>query len=345
MTLGVQTTRGCPFNCEFCLVNKMFGRRVRFRDVDDVIAEVSALPLKKLFFVDDNLTINKAYARELMARLKPLRVSWVCQASIDVAGDDALLKEMVEAGCLSILIGFESLSPESLKETNKTHNKIGEYEEAVRKIHSFGINVLASFVVGFDADTAESFDQIRDFVEKTDIVYTMLSVLSAAPGTDLWDRMEREGRLYAVPRNFINGAFSCMHYNAISQVEMLDKYYATLREIYSYESLLPRAERLFASGAFKQSGRSEEVGFLAKVTTSAKVMNRFLFTSDAAKKRLFKSLFALVRKGTASPQSVIIFLLSMESVREHLKNADRFLGEVREKVAASDGGPWNRRAG
>jgi radical SAM superfamily enzyme YgiQ (UPF0313 family) len=340
MTLGVQTTRGCPYNCEFCLVNKMFGRRVRFRDVDDVIKEIVSLPIKKLFFVDDNLTINKRYAKELMAKLKPLKISWVCQSSIDVAKDDELLKEMVDAGCLSILIGFESLNPDSLKETNKRHNKIETYEAAIKKIHSFGINVLASFVVGFDADTVESFDHIRAFADKTDIVYTMLSVLSAAPGTDLWQRMEREGRLYGVQRDYINGAFPCMHYNRISQSQLLDTYFASLREMYSYESLLPRARRLFGSGAFRHSGGAEEVGFFDKVTTSMKIIRRFGFSSNKAKRAIFKELFAMVRNKTASAESIVIFLLSMEAVSDYLGNADAFLDEVRLNVAAVDKGPW-----
>lgn len=343
MTLSVQATRGCPYNCEFCLVNKMFGRRMRYRDPDDVVREIAALPLKKVFFVDDNLTIKKSYARELMRKLKPLGISWVCQCSIDVADDDLLLREMADAGCLSILIGFESLKAESLHETNKRHNRVEEYAKAVAKIHSFGINVLASFVVGFDADTKEDFDHIVRFVEESNVLYTMLSILAAAPGTDLYRRMAEEGRLIDCPRDFINGAFPCMHYMNFSQQEILSQYFETLERVMSYASLRRRAVAVFGTGAFARSGGLEKVGFIEKVTTSALLVKRFGFAKDKEKRALFKDLFTLIRKKIVSPESAVIFLLSIESIHDYLDHMRGSLGEVRKIVAGTDSGPWNRQ--
>ena len=104
--VGIQTSRGCPFNCDFCLVSKIFGRKMRYREIENVVEEIKASPTKYFFFVDDNLTINKKYTKELMKAIRPLKISWGCMASIDVANDEELLREMADAGCFNILIGF-----------------------------------------------------------------------------------------------------------------------------------------------------------------------------------------------------------------------------------------------
>ena len=144
----------------------MFGKNHRARDVDDVIKEIKSLPTKRIFFVDDNLTFNKKYIKELIKKLKPLNVSWACQASIEIGDDIKLLKDMSESGCLSILIGFESLNPESIKETHKYQNKVKDYEKKVKNIHDAGIYVTASFAVGFDSDKLDMYDRIFEFTSK-----------------------------------------------------------------------------------------------------------------------------------------------------------------------------------
>ena len=190
--VAVQITRGCPFNCDFCLVSNIFGRQMRFRDIGNVIEEIKNLPSKYVFFVDDNLTINKRYAHELIHQLKPLGISWACMASIDVADDEVLLKEMAESGCFNILIGFESLNPESLDEMHKEHNRGGEkFVEAIQKIHRAGIHINASFIVGFDNDTLAEFDRIFDFTMQTSMPNVNLHLLAAPPGSELNARLKQ----------------------------------------------------------------------------------------------------------------------------------------------------------
>ena len=121
--IAIQVSRGCPFNCDFCLVSKNFGRKMRYREISNVVEELKAAPSKYFFFVDDNLTINKKYAKELMKAIIPLKISWGCMCSIDIATDDELLQLMADAGCFNILVGFESLNPDSLDASNKHHNK------------------------------------------------------------------------------------------------------------------------------------------------------------------------------------------------------------------------------
>lgn len=332
LTLGIEASRGCPHQCEFCLAYKMFGRKMRFRDVQNVVDEIKSLPLKKLFFVDDNLTIRKSYAKELMAALKPLGISWVCQSGIDVADDDELLTEMAEAGCLSILIGFESLSPESLREAHKEHNKIAKYKNAIERIHGHGINVLASFVVGFDSDTLAAFDHIEAFLEQHDVIYSMLSVLAAAPGTRLYERMEKENRLLGYEPSFINGVFPCYKYQNFTGEEVLDRYLESLKRIYDYDSLYKRAMSLFSGGSFRHAGGQEVVRLGEKFKTSLLLTRRFMFSKNSGKRRLFKDLFALVRQKKLSPESAVIFLLSVEAVHDYIAGIEEHIDSVRETV-------------
>jgi radical SAM superfamily enzyme YgiQ (UPF0313 family) len=342
ITVGVETSRGCPFNCDFCLVNKVFGRKMRYRPIADVVAEVRRLPTKNLFFVDDNLTINKARARELMAELEPLGVSWVCQCSIDVADDPMLLAAMARAGCMSILVGFESLDPASLQETNKRHNRVEHYAEAVAAIHRQGIHVIASFVVGFDADTPASFERIVSFIEDNHVTQVMLSILAAAPGTDIWNRMKPQGRLVFPSLDYINGMLPCMQYAHFSQTEMLDHYVATLERLFEPAAIARRAVAFFSEGYFR-APTTTEVSTREKLTASVRILDRYLVRGGPAKRRLLWDLVRLGRRGTVAMDQVVVFLLQMEALFAFLRNFQRELPLLRATIAAQDPGPFAPR--
>ncbi len=339
MSVEVRASTGCPYDCEFCLVPQLFGRKMSFRDVDEVVAEIASLPLKMLNFVDDNLTIRKPYARELMAKMKGLGAQWVCQSSLDVADDPELLAAMAEAGCIYVVIGFESLNPASLRETGKKQNAIERYREAIKKIHAAGIQIIASFVVGFDSDTAEDFDRIVQFTHDNDLAFVMLHLLTVVEGTRLHARMEREGRLCAIDPALLTGSFPSMHYYNFSQIEIFNKYYETLERIYSVEAARKKARSLFGTGAF-QVERPGPVGAWAKLASSMTVLRRFVFTGDREKRRLFRELFALARQKKVAMSSVVLFLLTMEGFRDHLAAARLRHDEMRARIAATDRGPW-----
>ncbi len=338
-SLPLETSRGCPFSCEFCLVNKLFGRKMRYREISDVIAEIEALPIRRLFFVADNFAKNKEYAKELCRQMKPLDCSWVCQSSIEIAQDAELLQLMKESGCLSVLIGFESINPDSLKETGKRHNLRADYEEAIAAIHGAGVNVLASFIVGFDADELCAFDRILEFVERNNLIYTMLSVMAVAPGTDLHERMEKEGRLFDVDRRFINGAFPCIHYMKMSQTELLDGYFDALRRLFDWEGVKRRGLALLQNGAFTHSGK-QPVSAREKLRVMATLTRRYAFSRNRHKRELFQRAIQMGREGITSMDQVVVFLLSMQAFHDYLTRADHFLPEVRKQVQANDRGAW-----
>jgi MoaA/NifB/PqqE/SkfB family radical SAM enzyme len=339
LNLFVQASRGCPYDCEFCLVNKMFGRHMRCREIDDVIAEVEALPIKRVFFADDNLTMRKAWAKELIRRLIPLGVTWFCQSSVDVADDDELLDLMAEAGCTGIIVGFESLDPKALAEARKKQNSIADYDWAVRRIHSRGIHCLASFVIGFDADTLESLDRIVDFVERNDISWPMLSLLAVAPGTDLHKRLQDEGRLYGADPSLISGMYPHVHYMNMSQLDLMDRYRATIEKLANYERAGERALRLARTGWFAKPS-SAGIPRREKLLTTFQVLRRFLATSDRTKRRIFFEFIKLVREGVVSPDRVVLMLMNIEAGVICLANSRRDSQRIRAKIAVVDRGPW-----
>jgi radical SAM superfamily enzyme YgiQ (UPF0313 family) len=340
--VAVQVTRGCPFNCDFCLVSKIFGRQMRFRDIDNVVEEIKNLPSKYIFFVDDNLTINKRYAHDLMKRLKPLGISWACMASIDVADDETLLKEMAEAGCFNILIGFESLNPVSLCEMHKDHNQGGEkFIPAIRKIHSVGIHINASFIVGFDNDTLEELDRIFDFTMQTCMPNVNLHLLAAPQGSELNERLGREGRLFKIPESIGNGFYPSIHYYNMGQLELFEHYMHTIQRLYSFETLLQKARMLFSDGNFIRPGGS--IPFMTKVRLTYIIIKEFLFTADPHKRALLSFLVGLIRKKKIVVDKAFSFMLS--SLSAHLQIADNLRNKekYRSLIMQHDMGPWKDR--
>lgn len=199
----VQTTRGCPFDCEFCSVTTFFGRSHRARPVEQVVAEVRAVigagtrrRDRFFFFVDDNIVANPKYAKALFRALAPLRIRWASQGTIATfTKDEELLDLAARSGCLSIFIGFESITEEGLKSVGKTFNNGAEYRSNIRKIHRHGIGIIGSFIFGLDHDTPRTFRQTVDFCQRNAIDAANFSILTPYPGTRLAARFETEGRI------------------------------------------------------------------------------------------------------------------------------------------------------
>lgn len=339
--VAVQVTRGCPFDCDFCLVSKIFGRQMRFRDIGNVIKEIKNLPSKYIFFVDDNLTINKKYAHELMLSLKSLGISWACMASIDVAEDEELLSEMAESGCFNILIGFESLNPESLKETNKGHNRGGTiYKEAIEKIHKSGIQINASFIVGFDNDTLDEFDRIFEFTLENGLSNVNLHLLASPPGSRLYEKLREQNRLFDAPESMGAGFFPTIRYARMGQLEMFDKYIDTLRCLYSWDTILDKARKIFSEGAFTHPGVN--LSLFIKIRVTVIIMNEFLFTRQKAKRSLLAFFIDLIRRKKIAPDRAFSFMLSMLSAHRQLDLNISVNEHYRSLIHRNNIGPWIR---
>ncbi len=196
-TNTIQTTRGCPFDCEFCSVTAFYGRKYRKRPVEQVLQELEILRKKNsfVFFVDDNLVGDRHYALELFAGMRGMGLKWLSHAPIDLARDPELLRAAGESGCIGLFVGFESLNEEALVAMGKVTNRAGSYLADARTFRDNGIGILGSFVLGNDGDTPEVFDEILKFCEDARLEAAIFPILTPYPGTAVRARLEAEGRI------------------------------------------------------------------------------------------------------------------------------------------------------
>lgn len=193
----VQYSRGCRFTCDFCSIHAFYQRSLRVRPLDNLVTELEILNRRKLvFFVDDNLFSSRHDLEALIDALQPLGLRWSCQISIDVARDETLLDRMARAGCMFVLIGFESLSGANLKQMGKPWNHVaGDYREVVSKLHRRGIAVYGTFVFGYDDDTLDLIDRSLEFAIESRLEIANFNPLTPTPATPLYDRLLDECRM------------------------------------------------------------------------------------------------------------------------------------------------------
>ena len=197
LTNTLQTTRGCPFDCEFCSVTAFYGRKYRERPVEDVLAELEGLLPKNsfAFFVDDNLVADRRYALSLFSGMKGMGCKWLSHAPIDFARDPELMKAAGDAGCIGMFVGFESLNEKALAAMGKVTNRVLSYLDDARAFRDNGIGILGSFVLGLDGDTPDVFEPILRFCEEARLEAAIFPILTPYPGTAVRERLLAQGRI------------------------------------------------------------------------------------------------------------------------------------------------------
>jgi len=201
--LTVQTSRGCPHRCEFCASSILLTSKYKVKPVEKVIEEVRYI--KSLWaqpfieFADDNSFVLKKHYKELLRALKDENVRWFTEADISIAEDEELLDLMFESGCKQVLIGLETPNDSGInnieQRRNWKKNKCPDYERAINKIQSHGVTVNGCFILGLDGDTEDVFDDIYEFIKRTGLFEAQITVLTPFPGTPLYKRLKKEGRI------------------------------------------------------------------------------------------------------------------------------------------------------
>lgn len=243
----IQTTRGCPYDCEFCSVTALHGRSYRMRSVPEVEKEIQSLDRSKayIFFVDDNLVGNLSHARKLLTMLSHYRLRWVSQGPIHIAEDEEMVSLMAKAGCHGLFIGFESLREENLDLMGKRINRIETYEKGIQKLHEAGIGVYASFVFGYDYDDPSVFDEFLEFAERNRIEGAFLPILTPFPGTRIYQRLKQEGRLLTEDWSKYDMATVVFRPKRMTVEELQEGFWKVNRSFYSIPSMLKRIFKPF----------------------------------------------------------------------------------------------------
>jgi len=249
VTMAVQFSRGCPFNCEFCDIIVMNGRVPRTKTPEQMIAELEALRRigwkEQVFVVDDNFIGNKKQVKELLRAIIRWRAAtgskmgFFTEASINMADDPELLELMAKAGFRRVFVGIETPVPESLQECSKHQNARRDMEKAVRTIQSHGMEVMGGFIVGFDNDPLNIFQLQYDFIQRTGIATAMVGLLTALPRTRLYQRLVEEGRLIMDATGNNTQAFL----NFIPKLDreyLLNGYRQLMKSLYEPESYYQR---------------------------------------------------------------------------------------------------------
>ena len=249
-SMNVQYSRGCPFQCEFCDIIEIYGRVPRTKSNEQMLAELDALKLAGwrglVFIVDDNFIGNKRNVRKFLPALiewserNGFPFSFITEASVNLAEDDALLQMMEDAGFRRVFLGIETPVEESLKEAQKGQNTRRDLLESVQKIQSYGMEVMAGFIVGFDNDPEDIFERQINFIRESAIPLAMVGLLTALPDTQLWRRLEKEGRLLEESSGN-NTDCSLNFIPKMDKTRLIEGYKTILRNIYSSREYYKRA--------------------------------------------------------------------------------------------------------
>ena len=266
------TTRGCHFDCEFCSVSPFNGKTTRRRPVPEVIEEmkkvkewirsevVERMTKDSLFgamktagriwvgleegsivaFVDDLHNSHRAYCRELWSAMKSLNIKWGCQSTMFLGDDKELVKLAADSGCVSVFVGLESVSADSLDETNKNFNQVRKFEDQIKMFHDHGIMVNPGMVFGFDNDDESVFETAVDFLVRNKVELAYFNVLTPLPGTALYERYEREGRIFDKDWSKYDGKHVVFQPSRMTPEQLLEGFFWANHQFYSWPSIWRR---------------------------------------------------------------------------------------------------------
>lgn len=242
--IPTQTTRGCPYHCAFCEVPIVYGHTYRRRPLGEVIEEIKTntriTGLRNIYFIDDNLTGHREYARELFKALMPLQVRWSCLWTINTSRDEELLDLAKKSGCSHVNIGIENLCSESINSIDKRQNPVEEYEWLLNRLRERGIFYSLNFMFGLDGDTKELFEETLAFLERIKAPMAFFNVATPREGTPMWKQMQQEGRLHNPRAERYLGMICNFIPKHMTPEECEEGVWRCFRKFYSFSSIWRR---------------------------------------------------------------------------------------------------------
>jgi radical SAM superfamily enzyme YgiQ (UPF0313 family) len=345
--MTMQYGRGCPFRCEFCDIIVVYGRRPRIKSVPQIMAEIEEcrrLGVRQIFIADDNFIANKTEAKELLrelgvwGRANGYPMSFGTELSVNVAQDDELLELMCAANMTSVFLGIESPRKSALMETKKTQNVRGDLVEQVHKIQSYGLQVQAGMIVGFDSDDVDIFDEQLRFLQEARITVAIVSMLHALPQTPLYHRVQAEGRLLTEASGHHALGFSNIDPAGMTRVELYRGYRKLINEIYSVDNFRERMMAfLLSRGEQVNKGRNlklEDFQLLGRFLLSA-----FRDEPPARRNLVLGTLATILWKRPSAFKEAGSYLLGFLSLARYVETLterlDQTIEELEKKISTA----------
>jgi len=237
----ISTSRGCPFECDFCYNScKNVLKTYINRPIDDVIKDINALKTRHIMFIDDNFIGNPKWTKKLLKEIKPLKLKWNAAVTSNIVDMTELLDEMKEAGCQSLFIGFESINSKSLDSVHKVQNSVNKYEKLVDEIHKRGIMINASFVFGLDEDDISVFKSTLEWIVKNKIETVTSHILTPYPGTKFHSSLIEKNRIVDFNLSNYNTAHVVYKPKNMTGEELYDGYLWIYKEVYTFKNIMKR---------------------------------------------------------------------------------------------------------
>ena len=241
----IQTTRGCPHNCEFCTVTQFFGRSYRHKSHAQIVKEIEAMDRDRfrgneVFFCDDNIVANRKFLMRMCDDITPFKLNWYAQSTAAVTDDDEVLKKLEQSGCKVLFVGFDSLNQDSLEGIDKGHNIVEKYATTVKKLHDHGISIHGSFMFGFDHDDLDVFSKFLDFGMKVKLDAAFLTVVTPFPGTRIHERMKEDGRIFDFDWEHYDISTVVYKPTKLSVKDLQEGYWWMFREFHTFPNIFKR---------------------------------------------------------------------------------------------------------
>lgn len=282
--MPIMATRGCPYECEFCSVHRVYGLGQRHMPIERLVADIVRNDPRLIMFLDDNIGASRPYAMQLFEALRPLRKRWCGQASLRFILDEELFRAAVRSGLGALFVGVETIEPDACAAMRKSPGAIALYDRAIARCRAAGVMFHASLIFGLDEQTPQVFERTLEFLMRNHVGSISPNILTPYPGTRLFDRLQREGRILHTNWTYYDHTTVCYQPRGMSPEELSEKYLDFRRRFLSLSSI---ARRLAA-----------QPGILSLVFLG---MNLALRQATKRQANRFREYFAWLHNGRAMP--------------------------------------------